>query len=191
MPDINTGHLYMRDLIPEEKVHARYATLNFDGQLATSSQNTTGLFNTAAEASKHKKYLETTGITDVWVENVSVMGDIIKVPTNGNLTLPDDQVCRSLAKMVLQCAYKTLCKSPQTGGCCTFYTPTQWKERGEKHCLNADLIICHDGGDFSYMCSYTKGDYRLLNRFTKHLKDAGYYSEQGTNWYSGLYKIEA
>lgn len=75
-----------------------------------------------------------------------------------------------------------------TGGCNPFYTPEEWRARGEEYGLNSELIICHDGGDYAYLCNTDHGFYELTDMFSQKLKEHGYFLEACTCWYSALYK---
>lgn len=75
-----------------------------------------------------------------------------------------------------------------TGGCITFYSPQQWKAKGELNCLDAELIVVYDGGAVARFFSYGYACYDLINDMDEQLSNAGFYSEQGTNWYSGIYE---
>ena len=88
-----------------------------------------------------------------------------------------------------------------TGGCRTFYTPQEWQERGEKYGEGSDLIVVYDGSDvaahFSYDACYDRYDrsavkdlasdydtYGRCERMAALLKRHGFYSEEGTRWFS-------
>lgn len=76
-----------------------------------------------------------------------------------------------------------------TGGCKAFYSPAEWKDRGEEYGLESLLIVCHDGGDLSALC-YGNGDHvPLQNAFVGALKAAGLYCQPCTCWYSAIYEI--
>jgi hypothetical protein len=79
-----------------------------------------------------------------------------------------------------------------TGGCKTFYSPAEWRAKGEHYCLDAELIVVYDGGDvagfFNYEYAMDFDNYSLINDMDQQLSNAGFYSEQGTNWYSGIYE---
>ena len=78
-------------------------------------------------------------------------------------------------------------KSLYTGGCRTFYTPSEWKYRREEYCLDALLIVVYDGSDVRELFNPIRR-YDLMDKFIKYLDDNGYYFENGTHWYSGIYK---
>jgi len=74
-----------------------------------------------------------------------------------------------------------------TGGCKTFYSPAEWKARGEEFCLGAELIIVYDGGGVAPFFNYDYECYGAIDLMDKALDEVGLYSEQGTSWYSGVY----
>jgi len=79
-----------------------------------------------------------------------------------------------------------------TGGCKAFYSPQEWKERGEKYGLKSHLIIVYDGGELT---SFFNADHAMMDGFRKYefmrteLKDSKTYSEECTGWYSAVYEI--
>jgi len=77
----------------------------------------------------------------------------------------------------------------ETGGCITFYSPEQWKERKEEYGTRSELIICYDGGDVGKYFSYDEYNYTLIDKMSDALEKAGLYSEQCTCWYSAVYNI--
>jgi hypothetical protein len=74
-----------------------------------------------------------------------------------------------------------------TGGCTTFYTPEEWKARGEKYGTEALFVVVHDGGDVAGVCSYDHGNYALIEEGTKAMAKVGAYIQQCTGWYSACY----
>ena len=92
-----------------------------------------------------------------------------------------------------QLAYNTIIQAlgelNDTGGCKTFYSPAEWKARGEEYCTKAELIVVYDGGDVAPFFEYDYGYYSLMEIMSKALEQVGLYSEPGTCWYSGIYPI--
>lgn len=78
----------------------------------------------------------------------------------------------------------------ETGGCKAFYSPAEWKARGERYGLGSELIIVYDGGDhgrfFSHDLDFPK--YTCLTRMVEALKKVGVYSEECTGWYAAIHK---
>jgi hypothetical protein len=89
-------------------------------------------------------------------------------------------------KVILQVAKK--CGMSYTGGCTPFYSPTEWKERGEKYGRESLLIACHDGGDLEGFFS----PYENIEEFSEMLRAAleaeGMYFENCTGWYTAIYE---
>jgi len=75
-----------------------------------------------------------------------------------------------------------------TGGCTPFYSPQEWKERGEKYGRESLLIVCHDGGDLEAFFS----PYEALDSFAEELRAAleaeGFFFENCTGWYTAIYE---
>lgn len=75
-----------------------------------------------------------------------------------------------------------------TGGCRAFYSPDEWKERGERYGLQSVLVICHDGGDLAPALNLDYEMYDLHDALQAHLGRAGFYVEGCTGWYSAVYR---
>lgn len=77
-----------------------------------------------------------------------------------------------------------------TGGCRTFYSPSEWRERDEDFGLSSELIICYDGGDVGQFFSLDKDypRYTYHTMMTEALARVGLYPEECTAWYSAVYK---
>lgn len=76
-----------------------------------------------------------------------------------------------------------------TGGCKTFYSPKEWKERGEDYGTVSLLVVVHDGGDHARAFSWDYEDYASIEGLNKDLMEVGgMYSEQCTCWYSAIYQ---
>jgi hypothetical protein len=73
------------------------------------------------------------------------------------------------------------------GGCRAFYTPQEWRERGEQYGLSAELIVVHDGGDLNDFFSYDSGYYTLVEGMNEALSAVGVYAESCTCWYTAIY----
>jgi len=78
-------------------------------------------------------------------------------------------------------------KGSTGGGCRAFWTPAEWKERGENYGNNATLILVHDGGALAAFCNYDYCEYAKIEKLDKALGKIGYYVEACTSWYSGVY----
>jgi len=71
----------------------------------------------------------------------------------------------------------------QTGGCRAFYSPEEWRKRGEKYGVNSELVIVYDGGDVRAVCGMGRGP------VDDRLKALGLYIEECTGWYSAVYPV--
>jgi hypothetical protein len=74
------------------------------------------------------------------------------------------------------------------GGCRLFYTPQEWKNRGELYGTSGELVVVYDGG---YLYSVMNGEFGWSSqtKLNDLLQAEGLYLEQSTNWYSALYTI--
>jgi len=79
-------------------------------------------------------------------------------------------------------------KLMDTGGCTPFYTPKQWKERGEAYGYNSELIVVHDGGDVAAWFNYDYECYKCIDEMNEALEEVGLYAEPCTGWYTAIYK---
>lgn len=76
----------------------------------------------------------------------------------------------------------------ETGGCRLFYSPAEWKERGEDYGTKASLIVVYDGGDAYHYFSFNTEAVSYLDKMTAALKAVGVHSEACTGWYTGIYE---
>ncbi len=76
-----------------------------------------------------------------------------------------------------------------SGGCRVFYSPQEWKDRGEEYGLESELIICHDGGDHAAVFNLDYECYKLYDAMFDELQSAGFFPEGCTCWYSAIYKV--
>lgn len=74
-----------------------------------------------------------------------------------------------------------------SGGCKVFYSPEEWRKRGEKYGLTSELVIVHDGGDHAAAFSYDHEQYKVIDALRERLLPLGLYAEQCTSWYSAIY----
>lgn len=77
-----------------------------------------------------------------------------------------------------------------TGGCQAFYTPQEWKERGERYGHNSVLIVVHDGGDLGAYFDYAQDNERAMTGMRDALYAVGLYAENCTNWYTAIYDVK-
>ena len=73
------------------------------------------------------------------------------------------------------------------GGCKAFYTPEEWKSRGEQYGAKAELVVVHDGGDVAAVCNLDYENYGLHDALQEALTNAGLFLEGCTCWYSAVY----
>lgn len=78
-------------------------------------------------------------------------------------------------------------KEPGAGGK-MFYTPEEWKERGEKYGTEALVVVVHDGGDHAPYFNWDYECYKLIEGLAEELAKIGCFAEQCTGWYSAIYK---
>jgi hypothetical protein len=74
-----------------------------------------------------------------------------------------------------------------SGGCRVFYSPAEWKERGEQYGTESLLIVVHDGGDHAGYFTLDAFAYAALDRMQEDLACVGAYAETCTSWYSAVY----
>lgn len=75
------------------------------------------------------------------------------------------------------------------GGSKVFYSPSEWKARGEQYGVDSVLIVTHDGGDHAAAFTMDYG-YKLSEELTEALEKKGLWFEQCTGWYSAVYTRE-
>lgn len=69
-----------------------------------------------------------------------------------------------------------------------FYSPAQWRDRGESYGLSSLLIITHDGGDHAGAFNLDYEQYELHDQLQNRLREAGLFVEACTCWYSAVYE---
>ena len=74
------------------------------------------------------------------------------------------------------------------GGCRSFFSPDEWKAKGEVYGTESVLVLVHDGGDLAPYCNYDYMQYDKIDSLSEALEQAGYYVENCTSWYSAVYK---
>jgi hypothetical protein len=97
-----------------------------------------------------------------------------------------------------------------TGGCRAFYSPTEWRERGEEYGLKSKLIVVYDGGDLRPFFNMDatlevsvdlaefareegldlpkQNPYAIYEAMQAELAKVGLYSEECTGWYAAIYE---
>ena len=96
---------------------------------------------------------------------------------------------KKLADLVTKFITERSGAAPSGGGCRAFYSPKEWKERGEDYGLTSELILVHDGGDLAPYCNLDYEEYKMHDALYEFLKSKGYYLESCTCWYSAVYKV--
>ena len=73
-----------------------------------------------------------------------------------------------------------------------FWSPKQWRDKGEPYGENSSLIILHEGGDhapfFSMDYSYEAGSYDQYEEQLKFLSGYGFWSEGIYRWSTAIYE---
>lgn len=75
-----------------------------------------------------------------------------------------------------------------TGGCKAFYSPEEWRARGESYGKESELVIVYDGGDHRPYFTLDAECYDLVERMNGMLEPLGMYLEECTGWYGAVYK---
>lgn len=70
------------------------------------------------------------------------------------------------------------------GGCRAFYTPAEWKARGERYGDGAVLIVVHDGGSLAPFFNHDYGAYAMMESMREALATRKLYAEQATSWFT-------
>jgi hypothetical protein len=76
------------------------------------------------------------------------------------------------------------------GGGGRFYSPAQWRERGELYGTDSLLIVTHDGGNHAAVFNLDYGQYGLHEQLRVDLEDQGLFVEACTVWYSAVYPCQ-
>lgn len=71
----------------------------------------------------------------------------------------------------------------------SFYTPEEWRARGEEYCTDSKLILVFEGNLFSVMNGYTDS-YKLYDEFDRFVRGFGYYFDLGNAWNMGFYPLD-
>lgn len=79
-------------------------------------------------------------------------------------------------------------KTLYTGGCTPFFSPKDWKARGERYGGDSKLVIVYDGGDlYEFFGSYATFP-TLVDTMREALAKLGVYHEAATGWYGAVYE---
>lgn len=77
-----------------------------------------------------------------------------------------------------------------TGGCPAFYSPAEWRERGEKYGRESELVVVYDGGDLLHFFnsdSAYESKWVFSEKMRERLAKEGLYYEECTGWYAAIY----
>ena len=96
---------------------------------------------------------------------------------------------RKLANTINKWLHARLGCWPSGGGCRAYYTPKEWRERGELYGRESALILCHDGGDLAPFLNLDYGNYKGFDDFYQMMRELGYYTEACTSWYTAVYPL--
>ena len=93
---------------------------------------------------------------------------------------------RKVAQAIVRLLKKK--EATYTGGCRTFYTPQEWRDRGEDYGTGPDalLIVVYDGGEVGQFFDFDAcaPDYSTMEDMRLELEKLDVYSECCTCWYS-------
>jgi hypothetical protein len=116
------------------------------------------------------------------------------------LAMPDGLTTRARRayQLIVECLQKLGITTESTGGCRTFYSPSEWKEKGETSGRNAILIVVYDGSSVKYHFSMdaayeTKGNkvgseiYEKTEAMQTYLNEADFRYEELTRWCAAIY----
>ena len=95
-----------------------------------------------------------------------------------------------LQEIIMKTVEKVNGHPVDTSGCRAFYTPEEWKERGERYGQGSVLVVVHDGGDLARFFDYNRMNYAAIDALGDALAEAGYFAEQCTSWYSAIYPLQ-
>ena len=95
----------------------------------------------------------------------------------------------SLSRAIWDAAARALGRPPHTCGCRTFYTPGQWRARGEDWGCDSKLIVVYYGGDLAPVLNLNCEAYTLHDRFMDRVQAAvpGILIKPCTCWYAAVY----
>lgn len=111
---------------------------------------------------------------------MTTINEDLKIPTG--LSKRGRKAAQTILRVMKEC------EMTYTGGCKLFYTPAQWKERGETYGRESLLIVVHDGGDAAHFFNWDYGAFELMERMSNALNEVGCFAEQCTSWYTAIYE---
>jgi hypothetical protein len=73
-----------------------------------------------------------------------------------------------------------------SGGCKVFYSPKEWRLRGEEYGTSSELIVVYDGGAHRELFE-PEYSFSFTEELTASLRKSGLWFEPCTCWYSAIY----
>jgi hypothetical protein len=70
-----------------------------------------------------------------------------------------------------------------------FYSPKQWKERGERYGQNSVMSTIFEEHQGMYYTMNAIGSFKLQNELVEELAKIGYWFELGNSWYLSIYEL--
>ena len=70
----------------------------------------------------------------------------------------------------------------------SFFTPEEWRARGEQYCTESKLVLVFEGGLYHLLNGYMNAP-ELYEEFDRFVNGFGYYFAQGTAWSLGFYPL--
>jgi uncharacterized protein (TIGR02996 family) len=104
-----------------------------------------------------------------------------------DLAIPPDLSSRGKKAARLILDFLLAEKLTGTCGCRAFYSPQEWKDRGEQFGHDSLLILVYDGGDITTCMDPAKEQHDLIDRFDQNLERNGFVIDTCTCWYSAIY----
>lgn len=170
--------------------------LLFNGQRVSTDESAGGRNNLEMQAFGICKLmnLEFTGGEPPYIHSIWT-GPYFRPKERGDYTKVDRLImfrepesCELVSSVINSVAESHLKKKPRDGGCYPFRSPIEWEERKEKYGLDAELIVCHDGGDYAQFFNHDYENYKAIDAMDKSLSELGYWAEPCTSWYTAIYK---
>jgi len=110
------------------------------------------------------------------------------IDKNRNLECPEDICSKGKRAWKVISGFLEESDLTYTGGCKTFYSPKEWRERGEDHGRQSLLVLVYDGGDVYSIFNPDDYNWDYESKLADKLIKYGLYIEQCTNWYSAVYR---
>jgi hypothetical protein len=135
------------------------------------------------QCAKCRRVLPTEGL-----ENCLCESTVFKSISTGYLAKPE-----GLSEMGEQ-AYDTIIAFlaekmwGDTGGCKAFYSPQEWRDRGESYGTDSELVVVYDGGDLWYIFNMDAMLYEIHEAMMEKFHPLDMFCEACTGWYSAIYE---